>query len=81
MLAAASVNLMEAYDIRPDPKVEAAIGMAVAVGTVYGPRVISIRVRKNKERQERRAQSEVVDFTATNGNIVPGNFTPLNEAG
>jgi len=56
VLANASVNVLEQFDIRPDPKVEAIVGLIIAAGTVYGPRAYLIRQRMAKENAERKSQ-------------------------
>lgn len=55
MLAAASANVMEEFDLKPDPKTQAIIGLVIAAGTVYGPRVVMIQMRKASERREKAA--------------------------
>lgn len=52
LLATASANLMEQFDVRIDPKTQAIVGMIIAAGKVYGPRVLSIQMRKAQERRE-----------------------------
>lgn len=61
MLANATVNVLQEFDIRPDPKAEAIFGLIVACGTVYGPRVFLMRQRKAEESKQK-SISEVVDF-------------------
>jgi len=53
MLAKATVNVMEQFDITPDPKVQAMAGLIIAAGTVYGPRVYLIRDRVKQEAKQR----------------------------
>lgn len=57
ILARASARVMEEFDIRPDPKIEAVIGLVIAAGTVYTPKVYFIRQRMKAERDERRSRS------------------------
>jgi len=52
MLANATANMLAQFDITPDPKTQAIIGMIMACGAVYGPRVMLYRMRKAQERQE-----------------------------
>lgn len=57
-LSESGLTLLSLYDIRPDPKVEAAIMFAGQVGLVYGTRVVAIRARiaqQRKETNEKRA--------------------------
>jgi hypothetical protein len=55
MLANATVNMMAEFDIVPDPKTQAVIGMIIAAGIVYGPRAAMIRARLAQEAKERAA--------------------------
>jgi hypothetical protein len=64
MLAEASANVMEQFDLKPDPKTQAIIGLVMAAGTVYGPRAVIIQMRKAQERTEKRAGA---DGTGTAG--------------
>jgi hypothetical protein len=57
MLAAATANVMEEFDLKPDPKVQAIVGLVVAAGTVYGPRTVLIQMRKAQEKREKAAGS------------------------
>jgi len=50
LLSRATVNVLEQYDIRPDPKLQAMFGLIVAAGTVYGPRAFLIQKRRAEER-------------------------------
>lgn len=51
-LAKATANVMSEFDIRPDPKIEALIGLVMVAGSIYGPRVYNIRERRKEERLE-----------------------------
>jgi hypothetical protein len=51
LLAEASVNVMREFDITPDPKAEAIIGLIVAAGTVYGPRYYLVKTRHAEEKR------------------------------
>jgi hypothetical protein len=50
MLAHASANVLAQFDITPDPKTQAIIGMIMACGAVYGPRAFAYRMRKAHEK-------------------------------
>lgn len=52
-LSEATANVLREFDIRPDPKVEAIIGLITACGVVYGPKVYFIRERKKAEKEAR----------------------------
>lgn len=47
-LAQASARVLEEFDLRPSPKAEAIVGLIVATGSVYGPRVYLYANRKKK---------------------------------
>lgn len=53
-LSETGLTLLQLYDIKPDPKVEAAILFAGQIGLVYGSRIIAIRARKSNEKTKRR---------------------------
>lgn len=55
-LAAATARVLEEFDIRPDPKIEAIVGLIIAGSSIYGPRAYFIMERKKKEAAERRQQ-------------------------
>jgi hypothetical protein len=48
-LAMASANVLEQFDITPDPRVTAVLGLVTTCGMIYGPRVYLIRERKREE--------------------------------
>lgn len=52
-LAGATAKVLEEFDIRPDPKVEAIVGLVTTAGAIYGPKYYFIRERKKNERRER----------------------------
>lgn len=57
-LAKSSANVLEQFDITPDPKTQAIIGLIIALGTVYAPRYIMISHRikaEKKTEQEKKA--------------------------
>lgn len=60
LLATNVANVMDQFDIRPDPKTEAIVGLLIACGTIYGPRIYVIRARKMEEREK--SQSNVAIF-------------------
>lgn len=55
LLASASANVMEEFDLKPDPKTQAIIGLVIAAGTVYAPRMVLIQMRRAQEKEERAA--------------------------
>lgn len=52
-LAMASANVLEQFDITPDPRVTAVLGLVTTCGMIYGPRVYLIRERKKEERENK----------------------------
>jgi len=62
-LSKAVSNVLEEFDIRPDPKAQAVVGMIVACGMVYGPKLALIKMRVDDERKEKKAAKDnVVPF-------------------
>lgn len=55
LLAKATANLLEQFDLKPDPKMQAVVGLVMAAGTVYGPRAYMIRQRKAQQAAEKKA--------------------------
>jgi hypothetical protein len=51
-LASATANVLEVFDIRPDPRIEAVVGLCVTASTIYGPRVYLAYNRKKKADKE-----------------------------
>lgn len=49
-LAQATAKVLEEFDVRPNPKVEAIISLGVVAGSIYGPRMYLIADRRKKER-------------------------------
>jgi len=63
-LSESGLTLLSLYDIKPDPKIEAAILFAGQVGLVYGTRIVAIRARKASERKaEKSGKATVHDAT------------------
>lgn len=44
-LAAATANVLEQFEIKPDPKIEAIIGLIIVSGSIYGPKLYMMRER------------------------------------
>lgn len=59
ILANASANVLAQFDIAPDPKTQAIIGMIMACGAVYAPRVVVYRMRKAQEEKERAGEAGI----------------------
>lgn len=52
LLADASTKLLAEFDLEPDPKTQAIIGFIIACGSIYGPRVAIVAMRKKKEKKD-----------------------------
>lgn len=61
-LSASVVNVMQAFDIRPDPRAQAVVGLMMTSAMIYGPRFY---VLKNRERTKK-SDGNVVDFSGVN---------------
>lgn len=59
-LARSTANVMEQFDLKPDPKTQAIIGLIVAAGTIYGPRIYMIKARQVATSKERKANAQGV---------------------
>ena len=59
-LAKASANVLEQFDITPDPKTQAIAGLIIALGTVYAPRYIMISARVKSEKKAKQEQTATV---------------------
>jgi hypothetical protein len=61
-LSESGLTLLELYDIKPNPKVEAAILFAGQIGLVYGTRILAIRARSaNAKKGTRKGNATVFD--------------------
>ena len=60
LLATSMRDVAIAYDIVPDPKTQALIGMVMAIGTVYGPRAYLALHRKQSTDAAARPNLQVV---------------------
>lgn len=49
-MAEATGRVLQEFDIRPNPKAEAIIGLVICAGSIYGPRAYMINERKKRER-------------------------------
>lgn len=81
-LAMATANVLEQFNIKPDPKIEAIVGLVVVAGTVYAPKLIMVRERLKEERASKARpvteDSPAVDMT---GATYTGQaFTPTPQA-
>lgn len=51
-LAQATTNVLVEFDIQPNPKVQAIVGLVMTAGAVYGPKVYMIKERRKEEREK-----------------------------
>lgn len=74
-ITGATVTMLEAFDVKPDPRVEAVCGFVFTVGPIYATKAFLIRNRRNKERAERRnrtpPQAAPMKPARTNGAAEP----------
>lgn len=56
-LANATAEVLAQFDIRPDPRIEAVIGLCVVAGGIYGPRAYLIRERRKEEANARKSST------------------------
>lgn len=59
-LTLATSNVLEQFDIKPDPKVEAVVGLVITAGSIYGPKLYLIRERRMDEAKERDKQRQAM---------------------
>lgn len=52
-LAKSVANVLDQFDITPDPKVQAIVGLVVTAGTIYGPRMYLYRERLKQEAKDK----------------------------
>lgn len=52
-LASGITGVLDQFDIRPDPKIEAMIALVMVGASIYGPRVYLIRERLKAENAKR----------------------------
>jgi hypothetical protein len=67
MLAKAAANVLEQFDITPDPKTQAIIGLVMACGAVYGPRALVYSRRKAGERKAETTEGTAAVYNANGG--------------
>lgn len=77
-LSESGLTLLSMYDIKPDPKVEAAILFAGQIGLIYGTRIVAIKARKAHEREAERKGGTAVVYDA---NGFATGTTPFHETG
>lgn len=70
VLGSATANFMDQFDLKPDPKITALVGLFGAFGTVFGPKVAMMMERQRQEKQDKkeRKANGIIDFPAFNPN-------------
>ena len=58
-LATATVNVLDQYDIRPDPKIEAIAALIAVTAATYIPRAAAIKMRREQEKEEKKGQAGI----------------------
>lgn len=53
------------YDIEPDPKIMAWVGLIGTCSAIYAPRIMAYKMRRAQERKEERAQHRPQQVEAT----------------
>lgn len=82
MLAKASANVLAQFDITPDPKTQAIIGLVMAAGAVYAPRAIAIRMRLAAEREAaKNGTGSAPMYNAEGAFVGSTSFSAVNEPG
>jgi len=69
-LAGALVNVMEQFDITPDPKWTAVTGLITTSAMIYGPRIVLYRLEAEDKRKAKRAQKEPLNSGQFDGNNI-----------
>lgn len=65
-LAVAISNVLNEFDIRPDPKIEALVGLGIIAAGIYGPRMYLIQER-NKRAKKEKTSPTIVTFPGAPG--------------
>lgn len=58
-LAQALANVLAEFDIQPDPKVQAIVGLVVAAGSIYGPRMYLYNERVKADKAKKKTDNIV----------------------
>lgn len=72
MLASAINDVQEFYGLEVSPEVTIWVNLVTALGTVYGPRVVTMYARKKKERADKPKETKQPAQRATSGNPFDG---------
>lgn len=58
-LATSAVNVLDQFDITPDPKMQAIVGLLMTAGMIYGPRMYNIQSRVKAEKSEPKSSASM----------------------
>ena len=67
VLATAVSDVLEQFDIQPDPKIQAIVGLVIAAGSIYGPRMYLVRERQKTAKREKQRPTEIIPFGPVGG--------------
>lgn len=59
VLATSLANVLAEFDIQPDPKAQAIVGLIIAASSIYGPRMYLYNERMKREKIQRRPPAQV----------------------
>lgn len=76
-LSSSIANVMQEFDMAPDPRFAAVAGLITTAGMIYGPRVYLYREHKAEKRKQKRADNA----PANQGQFDPGAATGYNLGG
>jgi len=65
LLGKALIQVEQQFPTQIDPRMIALLNLAGALGMVYGPRVVAIRMRVKEEAKERKPKADVLRFPDT----------------
>jgi hypothetical protein len=73
-IAGATATMLDAFDVRPDPRVEAVVGFVTTVAPIYGTKLLQ---RRNRLKKEKPAKSTAAANGGSNGPIVDMQYSGL----
>lgn len=81
-LANSIANVMNEFDMTPDPRFAAVAGLITTAGMIYGPRVYLYREFKAEKRKQKRAENPAANSAPANTQqFNPGDFSGYNLGG
>lgn len=73
-LSKSVVNVMEQFDIVPDPRFVAVTGLVTTAGMIYGPRIYNYAEWKNEKRKRKSEEQTAQQFVS--GSLTPSFIVP-----